>query len=438
MNNYIYAVITVLLLTAPSLSAQQVVPLEQAVDMALQHNRSLQIKSLQTAEKQAKVQEDNIKKYPSVTVNSTYQYNPNLGVLTIPEGSFGSLPTGGTTVLLPNEAKSFQLGNHNTFNAGVTVYQPITQLGKIKAGVEVLRTDVLIAEQEKTKAALQVKQAVERLYYGILITRKQKEEAAAKMALAKIKLYDVESALLSGKTIDVNKAGLQANIADEEQDMLKLDIQEEDYRADLQQLTGLTADSMQVEMPATVLPATDATVNTSYNVDLRIAMLNRTKTEQAIKATRLNYLPDVGLIAGYSYQTGNLLYPTNNPFAGAQLKWDIQGLFANKQVLKQRHFLLQQAQENIENTQEQVNNDIAKARRKITQAAALIAVAQKVVNYRQEELKIQEDKQAAGLNIAADILDTRSSLAKATADLLSAQLNYRLAQSDLKILTNEN
>lgn len=438
MNNYIYAVITVLLLTAPSLSAQQVVPLEQAVDMALQHNRSLQIKSLQTAEKQAKVQEDNIKKYPSVTVNSTYQYNPNLGVLTIPEGSFGSLPTGGTTVLLPNEAKSFQLGNHNTFNAGVTVYQPITQLGKIKAGVEVLRTDVLIAEQEKTKAALQVKQAVERLYYGILITRKQKEEAAAKMALAKIKLYDVESALLSGKTIDVNKAGLQANIADEEQDMLKLDIQEEDYRADLQQLTGLTADSMQVEMPATILPATDATVNTSYNVDLRIAMLNRTKTEQAIKATRLNYLPDVGLIAGYSYQTGNLLYPTNNPFAGAQLKWDIQGLFANKQVLKQRHFLLQQAQENIENTQEQVNNDIAKARRKITQAAALIAVAQKVVNYRQEELKIQEDKQAAGLNIAADILDTRSSLAKATADLLSAQLNYRLAQSDLKILTNEN
>jgi outer membrane protein TolC len=438
MNNYIYAVITVLLLTAPSLSAQQVVPLEQAVDMALQHNRSLQIKSLQTAEKQAKVQEDNIKKYPSVTVNSTYQYNPNLGVLTIPEGSFGSLPTGGTTVLLPNEAKSFQLGNHNTFNAGVTVYQPITQLGKIKAGVEVLRTDVLIAEQEKTKAALQVKQAVERLYYGILITRKQKEEAAAKMALAKIKLYDVESALLSGKTIDVNKAGLQANIADEEQDMLKLDIQEEDYRADLQQLTGLTADSMQVEMPATILPATDATVNTSYNVDLRIAMLNRTKTEQAIKATRLNYLPDVGLIAGYSYQTGNLLYPTNNPFAGAQLKWDIQGLFANKQVLKQRHFLLQQAQENIENTQEQVNNDIAKARRKITQAAALIAVAQKVVNYRQEELRIQEDKQAAGLNIAADILDTRSSLAKATADLLSAQLNYRLAQSDLKILTNEN
>lgn len=123
---------------------------------------------------------------------------------------------------------------------------------------------------------------------------------------------------------------------------------------------------------------------------------------------------------------------------GAFLRWNIQDLFSNKQVLKQRQFLLQQAETNITNTREQVTNDIARTQRRINQAAALIAVAQKAVTYREEEMKLQEDKSDAGLNIAADILQTKSQLAKAEADLLAAQLSYRLAQSDLKILTGGN
>ena len=64
-----------------------------------------------------------------------------------------------------------------------------------------------------------------------------------------------------------------------------------------------------------------------------------------------------------------------------------------------------------------------------------IVIAQKAVNYRKDELKIQQDKKDAGLNIEADLLNTKSMLAKAQADLLSAKLNYRIAYSDLRILT---
>ena len=57
--------------------------------------------------------------------------------------------------------------------------------------------------------------------------------------------------------------------------------------------------------------------------------------------------------------------------------------------------------------------------------------------YRTEELKVQLDKEKSGLNTASDILNTKALLAKARADLLAAQLNYRLALTDLKILTGE-
>lgn len=442
----IFPILTLLagtLAPAPS-HAQQPLTLEQAVDLALQNNHLLNVRKLQVSEKEAKVAEDAIKRYPVASVSSSYQYNANLGQLVIEQGSFGALPLGGTTVALPNEAKTFPLGKHHNFNAGVTLYQPITQLGKIRTGIEVAKTDAELARQEQSKAALQIRQAIEKLYYGLLITQKQQEEANAKIALAQMRLYDVESALLSGKTIDVNKAGLQANIADEEQNLLKLRIQTEDYTADLKQLTGIDTDSIALAPVLDAGAIAAAGPLNSYlsnaataNNDIKIASLTEIKTQKAIRAAEQGNLPDIGLVAGYSYQTGNLLFPNNNPFVGAQFKWNIQDLFANKQVIRQRHFLSQQARENLINTQNQVKNDVSKTHRKLTQATALIAVAEKAVQYRTEELKVQTDRQASGLNLEADILSTRSLLAKAEADLLAAQLNYRLAYSDLQRLAGE-
>ncbi|WP_426294796.1 TolC family protein [Dyadobacter endophyticus] len=425
------------------LYAQQVQPLtlEQAVEKALQNNHLLNVRKLQVTEKEAKVAEDRIKRFPVASVSSAYQYNANLGQLVIEQGSFGSLPLGGTSIALPNEEKTFPLGKHHNFNAGVTLYQPITQLGKIKTGIEVAQTDAELARHEQSRASLQIRQAIEKLYYGLLITQKQQDEANAKIKLAQMRLYDVESALLSGKTIDVNKAGLQANIADEEQNLLKLRIQTEDYTADLKQLTGIEADSLTLAPVANAgVPGTLDSYLTNAattNNDIKIANLTEIKTQKAIRAAEQGNLPDIGLVAGYSYQTGNLLFPNNNPFVGAQFKWNIQDLVANKQVIRQRHLLREQARENLINTQNQVKNDVSKTHRKLTQATALIAVAEKAVKYRTEELKVQTDKQASGLNLEADILSTRSLLAKAEADLLAAQLNYRLAYSDLQRLAGE-
>jgi len=440
----IFPILTLCAVALAPAYAQQAQPLtlEQAVEMALQNNHLLNVRKLQVAEKEAKVAEDAIKRYPVASVSSSYQYNANLGQLVIEQGSFGALPLGGTTIALPNEEKTFPLGKHHNFNAGVTLYQPITQLGKIKTGIEVAKTDAELARHEQSRASLQIRQAIEKLYYGLLITRKQQEEANAKIKLAQMRLYDVESALLSGKTIDVNKAGLQANIADEEQNLLKLRIQTEDYTADLKQLTGIEADSVALAPVANTAAGTGtldsylSNAATSNN-DIKIASLTEIKTQKAIRAAEQSNLPDIGLVAGYSYQTGNLLFPNNNPFVGAQFKWNIQDLVANKQVIRQRHFLSQQARENLLNTQNQVKNDVSKTHRKLTQATALIAVAEKAVKYRTEELKVQSDKQASGLNLEADILNTRSLLAKAEADLLAAQLNYRLAQSDLQRLAGE-
>jgi len=72
-----------------SLQAQNVTSysLQQLTDSALKNNHTLSIKEWQIKEKLAKVSEDKIKKYPSTTVNSNYQYNFILGEITIPAGT---------------------------------------------------------------------------------------------------------------------------------------------------------------------------------------------------------------------------------------------------------------------------------------------------------------------------------------------------------------
>ena len=421
----------------------QTYSLQQLKDSALRNNHALAIKEWQIKERQVKIKEDEIKRYPSAIVNGNYQYNFNLGDLTIPAGTIGELqlnPT--TTVLLPNTDKKFTIGEYNNYNIGLTAYQPITQQAKIKTGLEIDKIDVVLTEKEKFRISLQTKQAIEKLYYGTLIVQKQMEEAEAKLALAKSKLTDVENALLAGKTITADKAGLQASIADEEQNILKLNIQAQDYIGDLIYLTGINTSSLKLEeiepgvQQLNVLDEYKHAAENS-NIDLQIARLNKSKAQFGIKAARQSNIPDIGLVGGYAYQYGNPVLPANNPFVGVNLKWNLQDIFSTKQTVKQRQLQLKQAEENVLNTQQQVDNDINKAYRKINQSKALIAVAQKAVTYQAKELKLQEDKQAAGLNVNTDILNTKALLAKAEAEMYAAQLSYLVAVADLNTLTGE-
>jgi len=446
MKHNIYSLLSLLLfLTCYSISlqAQDVTSysLQQLTDSALKNNHALSIKDWQIKERLAKITEDKIKKYPSSTLNSNYQYNFILGEITIPAGTIGEVPLT-PIVYLPNTDRSFKVGDHNNYSIGVSAYQPLTQQAKIKTGLDIDRADVILTEKEKFKISLQIKQVVERLYYGTLIAQKQLEEVRAKLELANAKLSDVENALLAGKIITVNKAGLQANLADEEQSMLKLNIQIQDYLGDIINLTGIQATTIKLEEKEPdpqAVEVVDAYKNTAMNsnVDLQIASINKSKALLAMKVARQSNIPEVGLIAGYSYQKGNPLLPSNNPFLGINLRWNIQDIFSNKGIMKQREFQVKQAEENIENTKEQVNNDIDKAYRKINQIRELISVAKKTVAFRKEEMKLEVDKQAAGLNVKTDLLNTKALLAKAEADMYAAQLSYTLAVLDLKFLTGQ-
>jgi len=441
-----YSAVFLLLLfvaTMPS-RAQQTIPslsLSQAVDSALQRNHLLKIKEYQLKEKKAGIKKAKIKHFPSVTVSSTYRYNKNTASLDIQKGEFGSLPLSPSVMIpLPNADKSFELLEHENFKAGVSLYQPISEQPKIYTGVQVSQTEASMAGVEKHKAKQQITLSVEKLYYGILINQKKQEQAKAKLELAKMKLHDTESAIQAGKMVDANKAALKATVADKKQELLKLKIEAQDHRSDFERLTGMSLAQVKLQNvennTLSLNPlASYKSEASNHNVDLQLASLKQKKSRLAIKAARENYIPNLGFIAGYSYQKGSTIYPTYNPYVGIHFEWNLQDIFSDKQIVEQRKNVYQQAREHWLNMQEKVDNEVEKAYRKLTQIESLIETAQKAVSYRRQAYRIQKNKQDAGLNTKADLLNARADLTKSQADLYAAQLQYQLALSKLRIVT---
>lgn len=444
LRKFLSAAIIILLASGTRLPAQTVsLSLGNAVDMALQNNHLLNVRRYQVEEKKQKVNEDRAKFLPIVILGASYQYNSSLPGLTLTRGQFGELPLGTLKIPLPATDEFISMGNHDIYNAGATLYQPVSQLGKINAGIKVSTMDLQISKIEETKAGRQIRQAVEKLFYGLLITQKQIEEADIKTTLSRAKLNDAESALAAGKTVEASRYGLAAAVADEEQNLLRLKIQYDDYSADLKQLTGLDPDQEISPEPLTedeeIVPASPADTSLSLaagrNSDLKIAFLTTQKAGYSIRASKFSYLPDIGIMGGYAYQKGTIIYPKNNAFIGASLKWNLQDMLFNRTIQLQRSFAKKQADESLANTREQVSRDIMKALRKLRQSEELINVASKAVSYRKEDFRIQTDRHNSGLSLEADLLGAKAALAKAEADYLSARMNYRIARSDLEILT---
>lgn len=419
----------------------KILTLEDANNLALQNSRLLKIKDYQVAEKQAKVSEDKVKYLPIAAVNSHYEYATDLVHLTIPQGQFGTLPLTPTGIPLPSKDETFNMTQHNMYGAGATVYQPISQIGKISAGVSVAKRDAEIAQKEASKARMQIKQGVEKLYFGILICQKQKLESETKIAVAEKKMSNVQSAVDAGKMLDNNEMGMMASLADEQQTLLKITIQLDNYKNDFQVLTGLESDDFSLQdvvIEITELGAStvDSTILTQ-NIDVQIASLLQSKAKSGVKAANYSFVPDFGLIGGYDYQVGNTLYPTSNAFIGASLKWNLTDIASNSYTTRQRKLLQLQANENRLNVEDNTIKESQKVERNIRQSVKLIQVAQKVVEYRTKDLEIQENRQNAGVSLESDLLLAKASLAKAQSDLLSAQLSYRIALSDKKILKGE-
>lgn len=421
-------------------SAQNVVrlSLKDAQDMAVKQNRLLKISRLREQESIDSLNSMKSKYYPNADATALYSYTTNTDVI-IPEGILGNI----SGFPIPDRDYKVFEGRHGVTAGGVRITQPVTQLTKISTGVKVAEKSAAIARTQTRKNELKVKQGVEKLYYGILIARKQKEQALVDLDLYKAQLYDLESALLAGETDSTKYYGLQAEISSGKQKVMQADYQIDNYTADLLELINLPADT-KLETDSVIHVEDNSVPVSEYhekaesnNPDVQMAILTRDKAKLGVLSAQKNFIPDLSVVAGYTYQNILRVLPENNYHVGVLLTWKIWDWGTRKSLLDQRKSQESEATELLEYTKEHVLNATNKAYRNKLQARQLLDAAAKSVEYRKQELRFAENRKAAGEVLKKDVLAAKSNLAKAETDYLSALLNYRITDTDLKIAAGD-
>src|SRR5690606_36435222 len=123
--------------------------LPEAIELALKENTALRIARARVDERSGRTAVARSNYYPQLGNSSTYSMVSNQQLITIPSGALGTIPGLGS---FPLTDTTFNQGSNHLLLSMTTAGQPLTQLLKIRQGVQVAQADERIAAADLLKA----------------------------------------------------------------------------------------------------------------------------------------------------------------------------------------------------------------------------------------------------------------------------------------------
>lgn len=238
--------------------------------------------------------------------------------------------------------------------------------------------------------------------------------------------------------------GAKANLANKKHDLLEAEIEKENYLAEFRTNLSL-ADTLIVQLDSLELKPKLLKSKSYYeelsrenNPELLAAQKQLEKAGYGVSAAKNAYLPDLGVVAGATYQGIIDELPETNYFVGANLTWNFFDFGKRKSALQQSESKEKQAKLFAENKAENIQDNIEKAYRNAEQVAQLMTTAQEAFQFRKEEYRIKANGLETGLLSKKELLESKVVLETAAQQAFSAVLNYNIAVLDLQVLTGKD
>jgi len=317
-----------LMLCASTASAQQeqaeVLPVDEAVKIALANNRALKIASLNVGVQNLKLAADKTKRLPSF---DTYLFASQL--LTpvsyiVPAGQFGTFPP--PVGPIPASSNSITTGAHPTALVTLSASQPLLSLHKINLHVYGQRLSVDEAEQQLREQRLSLIDQVRQAYYKALQIEDQIDSINASIKqyteLDRITLeYVSEQVALESENLEV-----KSRLADEQLKLLKAQDKLETAK---ESLNDLMARDLETPFRTVALSSVSApeesldvarTMALENNPQVSEAEIDVKKATNARDLAKSQYIPDLNFAVYYSSPFGYNFVPLNVASAGVEFR----------------------------------------------------------------------------------------------------------------------
>jgi outer membrane protein TolC len=364
--------------------------------------------------------------FPKVIGTELYMhFNDDLGsVLTVGRKTTRG-PLGVRTFTVPGRVLSFAVVNQDTSVASVNAVQPLTDLLKVRQGVKIAQADQGIAQAELEAGTRKIVSGVEQLYWGLLAARRIQAGAQEGMRGAEML---AKTGSLEGRTA----------LVEAQQGLQQVDQQIADLQEQMNGLLDLplctTLDLVEPPLPGVPFHCADDVVGLALanSPEIREAQETIAKAEAAVAAGKLDYVPSIAVVGGYSNQTFADYIQPNFSYVGVVGSYTFIDWGKRKNTIRERQQLLAAAHLKLQATQDDVRQKAVKAFREVGETLAALQTAQQLVELRKEAEKAATTPQA--LRNPAPLLEATKARALAEVDAIKADLAYRQAYVNLMIL----
>lgn len=441
------------------ISAQEAprsISLEQARELALEHNKDI-AKSKLTLEQtryDAKAYKTNF--FPRINATAVDLYSTTKGNFSI---TGGNLPIytldAATGTYIPNITVaadgSYTLNQYayfpdvnmdykvgNIFYGGVSLTQPLYMGGKITAAYRMATRGTEMAGENIRLTESQVILQTDEAYMQAIQARELSVVARSYKELLDELQKNVESAVRNGMKTRNDLLKVQVKVGEAELAIQRTNNAMRLCAMNLCHIMGLPL-STPIELNN---PAEDIPANTTGILDIgarpEIAILHA-KTDIArlnVKLTRSDYLPQLALFAGYSYMNGftlggSKLLDSGAAAVGAMLKVPILTFGERIYKVRAAKASYRIAQTDQQNLTEQMMLELAQADNNFAEAQTELGITERNVQQAEENMKMVRQQYEVGIEPLSQLLDAQAMWQQASADHVKAKCQLRLAHTKL-------
>ena len=414
-----------------------ILPLREAINLAVERAPETREASSRHLQAQYKRKAATSALFPRLRAEASMQvWNAPLDIQFVDPASLGDTSAFPPQIAgtLEGLAKPFRAREQVTGNVSVTVVQPLVALYPLLAArkVEVLDEVATAAGQVRSEHDLSLR--VIEAYAQALAAETGLRTAQKGLALAQ--RFDSRATALSESGLiartDVLKA--RANLASSEETLLNAQTGVTLSRAVLATLLKTDADFVLVEPEASKTPGTlDAALATmkAERPELKELTARIAQSEQGVAVARARMLPDVNVLANYTYTGGNRFSAQNQFFVGASLGWDVWE-WGNKwyqiDVAKARAEEMALVRERVEDS---LQLEVRQAYTRLQVAQQTIRAATASQEAAAEVFKSEESRFSAGQVTATDLTLAQTLYLQAENNLAAARYRATVASAAL-------
>lgn len=404
--------------------------LQQAVEIGLKNNKSIQISHLKQEMSATKEKDLKMEKLPDIEFHTSYTQVTNL--FQHQNGVF-------------NKATKYDAINGMydfTLSASIPVYMG----GKIKNTEKKAAIDTEISALKTHLDERQLKMEIITAFLQIHHLKEQQSLINDKMKEDSVNIKQVK-ALKANGVVTVNevlRTSLQLSNHKMSWTELDNDIQIAEHKLktilSLPENQEMHVNTEDLISDNAAIPYVDELTETALNKNesVEITHKNLSLKELDQKIIKANYLPKITAGGEYFLKYPNMMFFPPEPYAyrlgmvGVNLTYPIENLYKNKYKMQEGKENIDLAKLQIEENEEKIRHNVYEAYKKFEETDQKVTIAEEAINQAKENYRIVRTKYANKLSLITELIDADNTYLEAESNLISVKINRQLKYYQLQ------